>query len=181
MIRRFFPRAAVAAARCGLFLGALLCAGCSPGKGADHAGSEHALVGVGAPTLELPSADQKATVKLADHRGKVVLLDFWATWCEPCRKSFPAYQKLMDRSAGRLVVIGVSVDEDPSGIAQFVEETRVSFPIAWDEGQAAAQSYAPPTMPTSFVVDKNGIVRSVHAGYEAGDELALEQELQSLY
>lgn len=157
-----------------------LCA-CAPGQGAHHARTEHPLVGASAPPLELPTPDGKGRVTLADHGGKVVMVDFWATWCEPCRKSFPAYQKLVERSGGKLTVIGVSVDEDPTGIAAFVAETGVRFPIAWDEGQKAAESYAPPTMPTSFTLDENGIVRFVHAGYELGDELALEQEITSLY
>jgi cytochrome c biogenesis protein CcmG, thiol:disulfide interchange protein DsbE len=164
-----------------LSYGAPLWVGCGPQQPAAHVASDHPLVGTAAPTLELPTPDGKSTVKLADHRGKVVVVDFWATWCEPCRKSFPAYQKLMDKSSGKLTVIGVSVDEESSGIAGFVSETGVRFPIAWDEGQAAAQAYAPPTMPTSFVIDKNGIVRFVHAGYRPGDELTLEQETESLF
>lgn len=164
-----------------LVAGALLALACGPKTGAQHADTDHPLLGASAPALTLPSPDGKREIQLANHGGKVSIVDFWATWCEPCRQSFPAYQKLLDDSGGRLVVIGVSVDEDPSGISAFVQETGVRFPIAWDRDQAAAESYRPPTMPTSFVVDKSGIVRSVHAGYTPGDELGLQKELESLY
>lgn len=154
---------------------------CAPAPGARHASTEHPLLGATAPPLELPTPDRKGQVTLAEHAGKVVMVDFWATWCEPCRKSFPAYQKLLDRAGGKLAVIGVSVDEDPTGIAAFVAETGVRFPVAWDDDQKAAESYAPPSMPTSYTLDANGVVRFVHAGYEPGDELVLEQEITSLY
>ena len=160
---------------------AALSSGCKPATGAHHAGAEHPLLGASAPALDVPAADGKGNVALADHVGKVVIVDFWATWCEPCRQSFPAYQRLVERAGGKVVVLAVSVDEEPSGIGAFVRETGVKFPVGWDEHQTAAKSYEPPTMPTSFVIDANGIVRFVHAGFSAGDERALESELQSLY
>ena len=165
-----------------LLFGALALAGCDAGggKGAAHAVSEHPLLGAAAPALDVPTADGKSRVDLAAHAGKVVIVDFWATWCEPCRQSFPAYQKLVNDFGGKLVVIGVSVDESPDPIAGFVKATAVKFPIGWDEGQSAAKSYEPPKMPTSFVVDKSGIVRFVHGGYSHGDENQLREEIKSL-
>jgi cytochrome c biogenesis protein CcmG/thiol:disulfide interchange protein DsbE len=157
--------------------------GCGGGAGpsAAHAVSEHPLLGAPAPDFELPSADGKRRVGLAEQSGKVVIVDFWATWCEPCRASFPAYQRLVDEFGGKLAVIGVSVDEEPSGIAAFAASTGVKFPLAWDEGQGAAKSYQPPTMPTSFVVDAHGVVRFVHAGFTVGDEAQLKTEVSSLF
>ena len=160
---------------------ALMGSGCKPGASARNADAAHPLIGASAPPIDVPTANGKGAVKLAEHGGKVVVVDFWATWCEPCRQSFPAYQKLVDRAGGKLVVLAVSVDEDPSGIAAFVRDTGVSFPVGWDQAQTAAKGYEPPTMPTSFVLDKNGIVRFVHAGFSAGDEVTLEREIESLY
>ena len=148
------------------------------GKGAAHALSEHPLLGAAAPALDVPTPDGKSHVRV--EPGKVTLVDFWATWCEPCRESFPAYQKLADEFGGKLAVIGVSVDESPDPIRGFVKATGAKFPIGWDEGQAAAHSYEPPKMPTSFIVDKSGIVRFVHAGYSRGDGKQLREELKSL-
>jgi cytochrome c biogenesis protein CcmG, thiol:disulfide interchange protein DsbE len=166
----------------GLALLASSLSACNAGgsSGAAHAVSEHPLLGAAAPALDLPGPDGKGKVSLPGHAGKIVIVDFWATWCEPCRQSFPAYQKLVDDFGGKLVVIGVSVDESPTPVRGFVRATGVSFPIAWDEGQAAAQSYQPPKMPTSFIVDASGIVRFVHAGFSPGDENELKGYVKSL-
>jgi len=161
-------------------LAGLLLAACGEKRGSAHAVSEHPLLGAPAPALEVRTPDGKGLLTLAQFGGKVVVIDFWATWCEPCRESFPAYQSLVDEFRGRLVVLGVSVDEDPSQISEFVEQTRVKFPIGWDEGQSAAQGYRPPKMPTSFVVDSSGIVRFVHAGFSPGDDRQIREEVQSL-
>ncbi|MGC4089675.1 MAG: TlpA disulfide reductase family protein [Polyangiaceae bacterium] len=150
------------------------------GRGAAHAISDHPLLGAAAPVVEVPSAAGKGRLSLPGHAGKVVIVDFWATWCEPCRQSFPAYQKLVEEFGGKLSVVGVSVDENPSGIDEFVRKTGVKFSIGWDDGQAAAQSYQPPKMPTSFIVDGSGIVRFVHGGYSHGDEAELRSEIKSL-
>lgn len=157
--------------------------GCDAGgasKGAAHAISEHPLIGAAAPALDVPKPGGTGRVELAARAGRVVVVDFWATWCEPCRQSFPAYQKLVNEFGGKLVVIGVSVDESPEGIASFVKSTGVKFQIGWDEGQVAAKSYEPPKMPTSFVVDGSGIVRFIHGGYSQGDEQQLRNEIKSL-
>jgi cytochrome c biogenesis protein CcmG, thiol:disulfide interchange protein DsbE len=162
-----------------LALAPLACGGA--GKPAGHAVTEHSLIGANAPDFELPGADGKGKVGLAGRSGKVVIVDFWATWCEPCRASFPAYQRMVDEFGGKLEVIGISVDEEPSGIPAFAEATGVKFPLAWDEGQGAAKSYQPPTMPTSFVLDKNGVVRFVHAGFTDGDDAQIKSEVSSLF
>src|SRR6185369_10286318 len=130
--------------------------------------------------FELHELPGNGVESLAAHAGKVVIVDFWATWCEPCKQSFPAYQKLVTRMAGDLVVIGISQDDDTKGIPLFLSETGVRFPVVWDDGKAVAKAYDPPSMPTAFVVDKSGIVRFVHVGYRAGDEATLEDEVRSL-
>ncbi len=158
------------------------CKGSSGGGSTTPKSDEHALVGAPAPDFDLArvgSAEGAPRVRLSDLRGKVVVVDFWATWCKPCKESFPAYQKLSGEKPD-VAFVGVSIDEDPNGIPQFVEETGATFPVVWDEGQVTSQAYAPPTMPTSFVVDKNGIVRFVHAGFHAGDEAELAQVIDGL-
>jgi len=166
----------------------LLCAlvlfggGCgSLGSGANSAASEqHPLLGAAAPSFELASPDGKQKVSLASFAGKVVVVDFWATWCTPCHESFPAYQRLAEKFGSKVAVIGVSVDESPAGIAQFAKETGAKFPLAWDEGQLTSKGYQPPTMPTSYVIDSNGVVRFVHSGFHPGEEREIESELSSL-
>ncbi|MFO7177693.1 MAG: TlpA disulfide reductase family protein [Pseudomonadota bacterium] len=158
---------------------ALFPLGCSTPK-AKSAEPEHPLLGAPAPAFELPTADGASRVSLAEHAGKVVVVDFWATWCKPCRASFPAYQAIVDDFGPDVVVIGVSVDEEPEGIPAFAQATGVRFPLVWDEGQGVSQRYSPPTMPTSFVVDRSGIVRFVHTGFVPGDEQTLRAEIERL-
>jgi len=178
LTRRSWARHAAGAA---LALGLFACdpAG-TPGGASSAADAEHPLLGASAPGFELGAPDGKHKVSLSDHAGKVVVVDFWATWCAPCKESFPAYQRLAQKFGNRLTVIGVSVDDDPAGIPKFAKETGAQFPLAWDDGQITSKSYQPPTMPTSFVVDQSGIVRFVHSGFHAGDERAIESEISSL-
>ena len=169
-----------------LYLSALLgvaVAACSGrgGPGAASPEGDHPLIGSAAPAFELPAQGSKRAVSLAETAGKVTIVDFWATWCDPCRESFPAYQQLVDKFGGKLVVIGVSVDDAPDGIDKFASETGVKFPLVWDQNQSLSKSYQPPTMPTSYIIDKSGIVRFVHAGFHAGDEQQIEANLSTLF
>jgi cytochrome c biogenesis protein CcmG, thiol:disulfide interchange protein DsbE len=155
------------------------CSGARPGVGSPG-GEEHALLGVQAPAFDLPAQSGGQRASLADAAGKLVIVDFWATWCEPCRGSFASYQRLADEHPGAVVVIGISVDEEPSGIEEFARQTGARFLLAWDEGQAVSKRYAPPAMPTSFMIDRHGIVRYVHAGFRSGDEQLIRSKLASL-
>ena len=164
---------------------AALTAGCqsSPKAAGAPKSDEHALLGAPAPEFDLPrigAAEGAPRIRLSEARGKVTVVDFWATWCAPCRQSFPAYEQLAKERASDVIFVAVSVDEDPAGIPAFVEETHATFPVVWDEGQAVSQRYAPPTMPTSYVLDKNGIVRFVHAGFRPGDEAELAAVIDGL-
>lgn len=138
------------------------------------------LVGAQAPDFTLTGPGSGEAIGPAAFRGKVLIVDFWATWCKPCRESFPVYQRLVDKFAGELAVVGVSVDDDAAGIEAFRGETGVKFPLVWDQGQAAASVYKPATMPTSYLIDRAGIVKFVHEGFHSGDEAELEQRVRSL-
>ncbi|WP_437299887.1 TlpA family protein disulfide reductase [Sorangium sp. So ce426] len=142
------------------------------------------LIGSAAPELaaEVVSGEGPSTLK--DARGKVVIVDFWATYCRPCRRSFPRYQELVDRFGGDLAVLAVSLDapEDVSTeqIAGFADEAGVRFKILWDKDQSAEKAYKPRRMPTAFVVDRDGVVRHVHAGYEDGETDKISREIEAL-
>lgn len=170
-----------------LMLAALLCsvsllAGCNGtlGPGATSASGDNPMIGTKAPDFTLRSRIGGKEISPSQAAGKVLIVDFWATWCGPCKDSFPAYQKLLDKFGDQLMVIGVSVDDTPKGIPDFVKETGVSFPVVWDKNHAVAGQYNPTTMPTSFIIDQNGIVRFVHAGFHSGDEKKLESQIESL-
>lgn len=162
-------------------LSALL-VGCTGGLGRPTAaeGSEHPLVGAAAPAFELKAVQGTGAFGPAELAGKVAIVDFWATWCEPCKKSFPFYERLAKSHAGELQILGVSVDEDSSGIRDFAAATGVSFPLVWDEGQAVSRLYRPPSMPTSYFIDRSGIVRAVHEGFHEGDEQVIGNHVKSL-
>ena len=121
---------------------------------------------------------------LAEAKGKVVIVDFWATYCDPCRKSFPKYQELVDQFGGELAVIAISVDEpsdvDEQKLKDFAKETGVKFSIVWDKEHKTADAYKPPKMPTSFILDKEGNVAHKHAGYEGGEEQKIADEVKAL-
>jgi len=168
----------------GVAVGALLattsaCSG-SAGPGTKSpAGTEHGLLGGPAPDFSL-STPSGQRVQLGDAKGKVAIVDFWATWCKPCKESFPVYQRFAEQYPDELLVIGVSVDEGSDGIGAFATETGARFPLVWDESQEVAKSYSPPSMPTSYLIDRQGIVRLVHAGFRPGDEEILAKELAKL-
>ena len=125
----------------------------------------------------------EGAISLKDLRGQVVLLDFWGTFCEPCKKSFPKLEELRRKYASRgLRVIGISEDEDEDKdkIPAFGETYGAKFALAWDGDKAIAKRYKPETMPSSFLIDKDGVVRFAHVGFHDGEELEVENEIRGL-
>ncbi len=151
-----------------------------PSAESGKARSGPAEIGHLAPDLSMKSVNGKGRVGIAGMTGKVVLVDFWATWCGPCRKSFPALQQISKRHAGQVEVVGVSVNDDADGVADFAKELGTTFAIGWDEGHSIAERWAVTSMPSSFIVDGSGTVRYVHNGYHEGDEIEIEKEVLSL-
>ena len=117
-----------------------------------------------------------------DLKGKVILLDFWASWCGPCRRSFPAMTALhKDYSAQGLVVLGVSVDEKRADFDKFLKENPVTFSVVRDATQKLVTVADVASMPTSFLVDRQGRIRFVHHGY-AGEKTRkqYQEEIEAL-
>lgn len=177
--RRALARRSLGVASIALGFALAACAG-GAGSGASSSSASHPLVGAPAPEFQLREVSSGGEQSLSAYAGKIVIVDFWATWCGPCKKSFPAYQKLVQEMNGELVVLAVSQDDDEKGIAAFLSETGAKFPVVWDDAKLVAKSYDPPTMPTAYVVDQSGIIRFVHVGYRAGDEATLATEVRSL-
>ena len=121
--------------------------------------------------------------KLPDTtKAKVVLVDFWASWCEPCKESFPVMEELRKRYAERgLVVIGVCVDENRSDMEDFLKHNAVGFAVVRDASQKLVERVGIATMPTSFLIDSEGKVRFMHTGYRgSATKKKYEAEIEEL-
>ncbi len=155
-----------------LALSAAACGGSQPA--ADSPADTGGLVGNPAPDFHVKTVTgSKGTVSLQELRGQVVLLDFWGTFCEPCKKSFPKLEALNRKYAGSgLHVIGISEDEDEDKgkIPSFAETYGAKFSLAWDGDKSIARQYKPETMPSSFLIGKDGVVRFAHVGFHDGEE-----------
>ena len=132
------------------------------------------LVGQRAPDFALLDP-QGEPVRLSDLRGRPVVINFWATWCEPCREEMPALQRLYAERDGGVAVVAVNFRETPDAAAAFVRELGLTFPVALDRQGEVAARYGVRGLPSSFFVDGGGVVRAVHFG--PLDEQSLRQRL----
>ncbi len=134
-------------------------------------------------TIELsaPGLDGKV-VDVAADRGRVRVVDFWATWCEPCRASLPALDALARELGPRgLSVYAVSFDEDPAQIPPFLAEVPVTVPLLWDRGgDKLAARFQIQRLPTTLIVDRRGVIRFVHEGWTEAQGRQERRELEQL-
>lgn len=118
---------------------------------------------------------------LSQYQGKVVYLDFWASWCKPCRHSFPWMNGMQQKySAAGLVIIGVNLDEQRADAARFLKDTPADFPIVYDPEGKLAEQYAIMGMPTSFIIGRDGRVAKKHAGFYDKSPVEYEAEIREL-
>jgi thiol-disulfide isomerase/thioredoxin len=169
----------------GAIMATLIGCGGEPAKspssnGGGEGGEGHAEVGKPAPELSVQTLNDKGKIDLSGMQGKVVVVDFWATWCGPCKQSFPKLEALSKKVSDKVVIVGVSVDDEKKGIVEFAKENGASFAIGWDEGHAIANRWKVGTMPTTFIVDATGKVRHIHDGYHDGETDVMEKELNAL-
>ena len=130
-----------------------------------------------APQPAVATADGKP-FDWSTLRGKVVLVDFWASWCGPCRQAFPVYDAMGKRHADAgFVVLGVNVDEQRADAERFLEAVPVAFTVVFDAGGKAPQAYGVKAMPTSYLVGRDGRLRAVHMGFKPSDSEKIEAEV----
>lgn len=122
-----------------------------------------------APGFSLPGTD--GSVNLATFKGRVVYLDFWASWCGPCRKSFPWMNELQDQySAQGLSVVAINMDKTREPAVAFLVDYPPSFTVAFDRQGVVADAYGVRAMPSSYLINRDGRVQSVHWGFVEGSE-----------
>ena len=131
--------------------------------------------------LLLSSIAQAADLDLSHLRGKVVYVDFWASWCGPCKQSFPWLDGLVrEYGSQNFVVIGVNVDKDRDRAERFLNETPAEFSIVYDPKGELATAYKVAGMPSGILIDRAGRVRFQHAGFSEKQKGIYEEQLQTL-
>lgn len=147
------------------------------GMGTAHAISE----GDAAPGIEAPSLRDFEVVKLSQFRGKVVYVEFWASWCPPCWDAFPlleqVHQELQDQG---LVVIGVNIDDEMPDARAAIKKLDVSFPLLRPDDNSAKLAYNVKTMPYGVLIDRDGVVRYTSAGMSRSKLRELKKKIRRL-
>jgi peroxiredoxin len=141
-----------------------------------------ALAGTGgpAPTFTLSSNDGKS-VSLSQYQGQVVMINFWASWCGPCREEFPLLDSIY-RKYNKLgfTMLGVNVEPDSKAANDWLKQTPVTFPILYDTDSKVSKLYDVASMPSTVIIDRTGKVRVLHRGYKPGDENEYMDSIRAL-
>ncbi len=140
------------------------------------ASSAHAA----APAFTLPARDG-GNLSLAELKGQVVMINFWATWCGPCRQEMPLLEQIQARYEPLgFTLVGINVEPDSAAAQEWLAKVPVSFPILFDRKNEVAESFGVEGMPSSVFIDRAGNVRYVHHGYRPGDEAKYADMVRSL-
>lgn len=138
------------------------------------------MTGKEAPDFALKSSSGE-NLRLSEYRGEVVMVNFWATWCGPCRQEMPLLEELFSRyERVGFTLLGVNIDDDPRRAMQMAQELGVTFPVVFDDRKEVSRLYDVNAMPVTVLVDKEGRVRHVHHGYKPGYEEKYLTQVRSL-
>jgi thiol-disulfide isomerase/thioredoxin len=137
-------------------------------------------IGESPPPIDMPDLSGR-NVDLEALRGKVVLVDFWASWCGPCKQEMPVLEALHQKYADEgLVIVGVNIDTSAKKMNSFLKGSPVSFRIVHDPKIEIPQRYEPSTMPSSYFIGRDGKLKHVHEGFRKKDAAAIEKQIQAL-
>jgi thiol-disulfide isomerase/thioredoxin len=143
-------------------------------------GVQAAAVGDAAPAFALPTA-QGGTISLLQLRGQVVYVDFWASWCGPCRRSFPWMNEMQQRYGGRgVTIVAINVDAKRADADRFLRQYPATFAVVYDGTGTTPGAYAVKAMPSSYIIDPQGRVAGVEYGFLEDRRVALEEKIRSL-
>jgi len=133
-----------------------------------------------APDFTLKSNSGK-NIKLSELRGQVVMINFWASWCGPCRQEMPLLDQLYQRYQPMgFTLLGVNVEEDSGAADKILKEIPVSFPVLYDNKSKVSESYQVQAMPSTFLIDRDGKLRYLHKGYRPGTEEDYQKQIREL-
>lgn len=133
-----------------------------------------------APDFTLKSRSGQ-NLKLSDFRGQVVMLNFWASWCGPCRQEMPIMEQYYKKYKKLgFTILGVNVEEDSSKANAYLRDIKVSFPILYDNTNQLSKTYDVSAMPTTIMIDRNGNMRFLHQGFKSGTEKEYKKEIKKL-
>lgn len=141
-----------------------------------------ALAGTGGPAPQFTLGSRAGKdVSLAQFHGQVVMLNFWASWCGPCRQEMPLLEGIY-KKYGKMgfVLLGVNVEPDSQAAQEWLKQTPVSFPILFDKDSKVSKLYEVAGMPSTVIIDRGGKVRMLHRGYKPGDENEYQDSIRSL-
>lgn len=133
-----------------------------------------------APDFTLKSRSGE-NVKLSELRGQVVMINFWASWCGPCRQEMPILEQIYRHYQPMgFTLLGINVEEDSSAANKVLKDISVSFPVLYDNKNQVSESYQVRAMPSTFLIDRDGQVRYMHKGYQSGYEDAYQEQVREL-
>lgn len=133
-----------------------------------------------APDFTLPT-NSGENLRLAEQRGSVVMLNFWASWCGPCRQEMPLLEAMYQRyNPAGFVLLGVDVEEDNTDAKKIVKNLNITYPILFDTDNKVSKLYSVETMPTTVMIDKKGNIRYINHGYKPGDENKYRDQIKEL-
>jgi len=143
--------------------------------------SPEATVNIGhpAPSFKLPDMDGRE-ISLENFNGKIVLLDFWATWCSPCRMTMPVVEKLSKEYPDDMVLLAVNLREPKDVIEKYAFKEAISAPILLDEKGTVSTTYGAYAIPMQFLIDRSGIIRHIQTGYSANMASRMRAQIESL-
>jgi len=155
------------------------------GLGAFFAVGSGAAVAALAPSASAPDFTLRTmggpNLRLQEQRGRVVMVNFWATWCGPCRQEMPQLNKLYEKyRASGFQLLGVNVDDDARNAADVATKLDLKFPVLLDTDKVVSHLYDLSTMPSTVLIDRDGRVRYVHRGYVGGTEELYERQIREL-